>query len=120
VSAIRELGVRPLVVLGGPKSGTTLVEGLLEPSQWGNAFEAHFITKHALEGKQVDLSKSEVYLREQLSFLEYRAAEDQIDQLASQVRSNRWGRFPRLYKKLMTRLIGQNSCFSKTSSMAFE
>lgn len=61
MSAIRELDMRPMFVLGCPRSGTTLVGGFLEPSQWGNAVETHFITKYALEGKQVDLSKPDVF-----------------------------------------------------------
>jgi hypothetical protein len=53
--------LRPMFVLGCPRSGTTLIGEFLLPSQWGNAVETHFITKYAQEALQSDLANPQVF-----------------------------------------------------------
>jgi Sulfotransferase family len=36
----------PLFIIGSPRSGTTLLAGLLRHTPWGEAFETHFIVKY--------------------------------------------------------------------------
>lgn len=53
--------LRPMFVLGCPRSGTTLIGGFLLPSDWGNAVETHFITKYASVALQSDLANPKVF-----------------------------------------------------------
>ncbi len=42
----QSLDLQPLFIVGSPRSGTTLLAGLLRDTPWGEAFETHFITKY--------------------------------------------------------------------------
>jgi hypothetical protein len=53
----------PVFVLGCPRSGTTLVGGLLRETRWGPAVETHFITKYYARARNLNLSDRHAYRR---------------------------------------------------------
>ena len=45
----------PVFIVGSPRSGTTLLAGLLDGTPWGSPFETHFIPKYAAAAARANL-----------------------------------------------------------------